>query len=186
MCRWMCTRARRADHDGARRYVLTRELGATVVLFALFLAGMIAYNVRATDTQAATAMQINVATHQEQLVASYVQGVVLVSEGFTADPAPSRDEMLSSAAVLLNGGQAPNPDSAGDRTSVLVGGEQPTGTTVRLPRVSDWKLRRKLAQEATLMGKLVAQGSRVIAEGRGAPSYQGDVLTLRIDGDQAL
>src|SRR5579862_7832157 len=144
MCRWMCTRARRADHDGARRYVLTRELGATVVLFALLLAGMIAYNVRATDTQAATAMQINVATHQEQLVDTYVQDVVLTSEGFRADPGPTRDQMLSTAGVLLNGGQAPNPNSAGDLTAVLVGSEQPMGTSVQLPRVSDWKLRRKL------------------------------------------
>ena len=48
----------------------------------------------AAGTQAATAMQINVATHQEQLVDTYVQDVVLASEGFTADPSPARDEML--------------------------------------------------------------------------------------------
>jgi two-component system, sensor histidine kinase and response regulator len=175
---------RRVDRDGPGRVVLTRQLVATVALFLLFLAGMITYNVRTTDTQAATAMQINVATHQEQLVDRYVQGVVLASEGFTADPGPARDEMASSAAVLLNGGDAPNPDSAGDKTAVLVGNEQPTGTTVRLPRVGDWKLRRKLQQEASLMTTLVAQGNRVLAEGSGSPSYAGDVLTLRVDGDQ--
>src|SRR5579864_8708398 len=173
-------------HDGSWRNVLTRQLAATVLLFALFLAGMIAYNVRATNTQAATAMQINVATHQEQLVDSYVQDVVLTSEGFTADPGPARDQMLSTAAVLLNGGQAPNPNSAGDLTAVLAGNEQPRGTVVRLPRVGDWKLRRKLAQEASLMANLVAQGNRVLAEGRTSPAYAVDLLALRVDGDQAL
>jgi PAS domain S-box-containing protein len=166
--------------------VLTRQLVATVILFALFLAAMIAYNARATDGQAATAMQINVATHQEQLVDAYVQSVVLRSAGFVADPGVARDEMLSTAAALLNGGQAPNPDSAGDRTAVLVGGEQPTGTTVQLPRVSDWKLRRKLGQEAALMAKLLTQGNRVLAEGSESPSYPADLLALRVDGDQTL
>ncbi|HVN50424.1 MAG TPA: ATP-binding protein, partial [Acidimicrobiales bacterium] len=165
---------------------MTRELVATVVLFALFLAGMIAYNARATDGQAATALQINVATHQEQLVDAYVQSVVLASEGMAADPGLARAEMLSTAEALLNGGEAPNPDSAGDRTAVLVGSQQPTGTTVRLPRVSDWKLRRKLGQEATLMAKLVAQGNRVVGEGNLSPSYPADLLALRVDGDQTL
>src|SRR5579864_8454580 len=135
----MSTDAARAHDRDARRLVLTRELVATVVLFAVLLAAMIAYNVRATNTQAAKAMQINVATHQEQLVDTYVQDVVLASQGFTADPGPARDQMVATAGALLNGGQVPNPNSAGDRTSVLTGDEQPTGTTESLPRVGDWR-----------------------------------------------
>ncbi len=169
----------------ARHLVMTRELVATMVLFAVLLAAMIAYNVRATNTQAAKAMQINVATHQEQLVNNYVQAVVLASNGVVADPGPTRDQMVATAGALLNGGSVPNPDSAGDRTSVLTGNAQPIGTTVSLPRVGDWKLRRKLQQESALMAKLVVQGGRVLAEGSGSATYAADLLTLRIDGDQA-
>jgi two-component system sensor histidine kinase/response regulator len=60
------------------------------------------------------------------------------------------------------------------------------GTSVQLPRVSDWKLRRKLGQEASLMATLVAQGNRVLADGRTSATYGADVLALRVDGDQAL
>lgn len=98
-----------ATGGDTRRLVLTRELVGTVVLFLVLLASMIAYNVRTTDDQAAKAMQINVATRQEDLVDNYVQDVVLASQGFAADPGPSRDEMETSAAALLNGGDAPTP-----------------------------------------------------------------------------
>jgi PAS domain S-box-containing protein len=182
----MSTETPKRNDSGDRRIVLTRELAATVVMFAVLLAAMITYNVRTTDSQAATAMQINIATHQEQLIDNYVQDVVLVSQGVAADPGPSRDQMTATAAVLLNGGEAPNPDSAGDVTSVLTGNQQPIGVNVRLPRVKDWKLRRKLQQESNLMANLVTQGNRVVAEGPTAPTYSADVLTLRVDGDQAV
>jgi two-component system, sensor histidine kinase and response regulator len=172
--------------SGDRRIVLTRELAATVVMFAVLLAAMITYNVRTTDSQAATAMQINVATHQEQLIENYVQDVILSSQGVTADPGPARDQMTATATVLLNGGQAPNPDSAGDMTSVLVGNQQPVGVSVRLPRVRDWKLRRKLQQESDLMAQLVTQGNLVLADAPTDPSYSADVLALRVDGDKAV
>ena len=89
-----------------RRGALT--IRATVALQNLVMIGLIlaliVLSARSTSVDRQRAMVNNVAGRQPELVTRYLQEVLLTSDGVTADPASTYDQLNASANALLDGG----------------------------------------------------------------------------------
>ena len=136
------------------RHRTNLTVGAIFALFLALVAGMVALNVRATNAERNTALLVDITGRQGALTMRYANEVLLRAQGFRADPAPTRQQLEETAAVLLDGGLAPTPREGSDEK-------------VRVPAAREWRLRKKLAQEKRLIGKLTKVGDQILAGGTG-------------------
>ncbi len=122
-----------------------RTVGAILVTFALVSALSITLSLRETGRSKHQAAVVQVAARQRTLAERYVNEVLLVRSGRTADPATTARLLEQSAKVLLDGGVAPavNGDDDG----------------MRLPATGVETARLQLLQEQRLVRDLVATGS---------------------------
>ncbi|HYY78601.1 MAG TPA: EAL domain-containing protein [Actinomycetes bacterium] len=144
---------------------LDRRLGWVIPVFVVLVTVMVGYNARATANQRGSALVVNIAARQRALVERYTKDVLLVVDGFQADPAQSGAVLHQTADALLDGGTVTAP--------------QGNDNLVRIPAARDWKVRRKLDQDRRLIEELTRTGDRLMRHRRGA-GYAAEVTRLRV------
>jgi PAS domain S-box-containing protein len=145
---------------------LGRRLGWVIPVLIALVATIVVYNARAIDQQRGSALIVNLAARQRALVERYTTDVLLVVDGFQADPEESAEDVREPVDVLLDGGSVRAPQGDGSR--------------VEIPPASDWRVRRKLEQDRRLIDELIKTGDNLMDGGREAPSYKANVTELRV------
>jgi PAS domain S-box-containing protein len=145
---------------------LGRRLGWVIPVLIALVAGIVVYNARALDQQRGSALVVNLAARQRALVERYTTDVLLVVDGFEADPEASAEDVREPVDVLLDGGSVRAPQGDGSR--------------VEIPPASDWRVRLKLEQDRRLIDELIKTGDNLMDGGREAPSYKANVTELRV------
>jgi PAS domain S-box-containing protein len=145
---------------------LDRRFGWVIPLFIVLVTAIVVYNARATAQERGSALVINIAARQRALVERYTKDVLLVVNGFQADPEGSGTALHHDADALLDGGTVIAP--------------QGNDSFVEIPAARDWKIRRKLDQNRRLIDQLTSTGDRVVKGGRTDPLYAADVNRLRV------
>ena len=145
---------------------LGRRLGWVIPVLVVLVATIVVYNARAIDQQRGSALVVNLAARQRALVERYTTDVLLVVDGFKADPEESAEDVREPVDTLLDGGDVRAP--------------QGDGTRVEIPPARDRKVRLKLEQDRRLIDALIKTGDTLIDGGREDPSYKANVTQLRI------
>jgi PAS domain S-box-containing protein len=145
---------------------LGRRLGWVIPVLIALVAGIVVYNARAISEQRGSALIVNTAARQRAFVERYTTDVLLVVDGFQADPEESAEDVREPVDVLLDGGSVRAPQGGGQR--------------VEIPPARDWRVRRKLEQDRRLIDELIRTGDRLLDGGRKDPSYEANVTKLRV------
>jgi methyl-accepting chemotaxis protein len=145
-------RPRRLDGSSIRV-----RLAALVTLFVTVLGCLVFLSQTTSNVDRTSALVDNVAGRQPMLVQRYLKETLLVSEGFTADPGETRDELVSTADALLHGGKV-----------IAVQGND---SEVVIPGATNKIVRAKFQAEQQLITKFVALCDQVTNTGRNTPEY---------------
>jgi PAS domain S-box-containing protein len=145
---------------------LGRRLGWVIPVLIVLVAAIVVYNARAIAEQRGSALVVNLAARQRALVERYTKDVLLVVDGFQADPKESGEDVREPVDVLLDGGSVRAPQGDGSR--------------VEIPPARDWRVRRKLEQDRRLIDELIQTGDRLLDGGRDDPRYAADLTRLRV------
>ncbi|HEX6674878.1 MAG TPA: PAS domain S-box protein [Actinomycetes bacterium] len=145
---------------------LGRRLGWIIPVLIVLVTAILGYNARAIGQQRGSALVVYTAARQRALVERYTKDVLVVVDGFQADPEDSAEAMRQPVDVLLDGGSVRAPQGNGSR--------------VKIPPARDWKVRRKLEQDRRLIDELIRTGDRVMHGGRANPGYAAGVTKLRV------
>jgi PAS domain S-box-containing protein len=145
---------------------LGRRLGWVIPVLIVLVAAIVGYNARAIDQQRGSALVVYTAARQRALVERYTQDVLLVVDGFQADPEGSGEDVREPVDVLLDGGSVRAPQGGGAR--------------VEIAPARDWRVRRKLEQDRRLIDELIRTGDRLMDGGRTDPQYKANVTRLRV------
>jgi PAS domain S-box-containing protein len=149
---------------------LGRRLGWVIFLLVVLVAAIVGYNARAIAQQRGSALVVNQATRQRALVERYTRDVLLVVNGFKADPKDSAEAVRQPVDVLLDGGSVRAPGGDGSR--------------VQIAPAQNWRIRRKLENDRHLIDELISTGNRLLKSGPDNPQYEADVTHLRVLGAQ--
>jgi PAS domain S-box-containing protein len=145
---------------------LGRRLGWVIPVLIALVAAIVVYNARALGEQRGSALVVNLAARQRALVERYTTDVLLVVDGFEADPEESAEDVREPVDVLLDGGSVRAPQGDGSR--------------VEIPPARDRRVRLKLEQDRRLIDALIKTGDRLLDGGRDDPSYEANVTQLRV------
>jgi PAS domain S-box-containing protein len=145
---------------------LDRRLGWVIPVFIVLVTAIVGYNARTTAQERGSALVVNIAGRQRTLVERYTKDVLLVVDGFQADPDKSGAALHQTADALLDGGSVLAP--------------QGNDLRVKIPPARDWKVRRKLDQDRRLIDELTRTGDRLLEGGRADPGYAAGVTRLRV------
>jgi PAS domain S-box-containing protein len=145
---------------------LGRRLGWVIPVLIVLVAAIIGYNARAISQQRGSALVVYTAARQRAFVERYTTDVLLVVDGFQADPKESGEDVREPVDVLLDGGSVRAPQGGGRR--------------VEIPPARDWRVRRKLEQDRRLIDELIRTGDRLLDGGRADPEYKANVTRLRV------
>jgi PAS domain S-box-containing protein len=145
---------------------LGRRFGWVIPLLIVLVAAIVGYNGRAIAQQRGSALVVYTAARQRALVERYTKDVLVVVDGFQADPKESGEAMRQPVDVLLDGGSVRAPQGDGSR--------------VEIPPARDWKVRRKLEQDRRLIDELIRTGDRLLDGGSADPQYAANVTRLRV------
>jgi PAS domain S-box-containing protein len=145
---------------------LGRRLGWVIPVLIVLVTAILGYNARAIDQQRGSALVVTIAARQRALVERYTKDVLVVVDGFQADPKESGAAVRQPVDVLLDGGSVRAPQGDGSR--------------VQIPPARNWKVRRKLEQDRRLIDELIRTGDRVMDGGRADPGYAAGVTKLRV------
>ena len=145
---------------------LGRRLGWVIPVLMILVTAIVVYNARAIAQQRGSALVVYTAARQRALVERYTADVLLVVDGFKADPEESGEDVREPVDVLLDGGSVRAPQGGGQR--------------VEIPPARDWRVRRKLEQDRRLIDELILTGDRLLDGGRADPEYKANVTRLRV------
>jgi PAS domain S-box-containing protein len=145
---------------------LGRRLGWVIPVLIVLVAAIVVYNARAIGQQRGSALVVYTAARQRAFVERYTTDVLLVVDGFQADPEESGEDVREPVDVLLDGGSVRAPQGGGQR--------------VEIPPARDWRVRRKLEQDRRLIDELIRTGDRLLESGRADPEYDANVTRLRV------
>jgi PAS domain S-box-containing protein len=145
---------------------LGRRFGWVIPLLIVLVAAIVGYNARAIAQQRGSALVVYTAARQRALVERYTKDVLVVVEGFQADPKESGEAMRQPVDVLLDGGSVRAPQGGGAR--------------VEVPPARDWRVRRKLEQDRRLIDELIRTGDRLLDGGHDDPRYAANLTQLRV------
>ena len=146
------TRTRGLDRSSIRV-----RLAALVCFFVAVLGFLVFLSEQSSSFERTRALVDNVAGRQPTLVQRYFKEVLLVSDGFTADPASTRDQLVATAKALVDGG--------------LVIAVQGNDKEIAVPAATNPVVRAKFMQEQKIIGEFVALCDQVAAAKPGTAEY---------------
>ena len=149
----------------------SKTFGWIIALFLVLITAIVGFNARAIARERASALVINVAARQRALAERYIKDVLLKVDGLQADPQEDATQLLETAIALLHGGEVQAVQGA-DATITID------------PVQGDWKITAKLQQERSLISKLLEAGNAFLASDRGSPTFDQQLMQLRIIGAQ--
>jgi diguanylate cyclase (GGDEF)-like protein/PAS domain S-box-containing protein len=130
---------------------------AILVTICLVSALTVIISTRTTSGAQNQASVVEIAGRQRTLAERYLNDVMLKRDGAQADPAYTASLLRDSAAVLLDGGEAPGVNGDDDETE--------------LPAATDPEIRAQLEQETRLVDDLTNTGDAVL-DGRSVDSVE--------------
>jgi PAS domain S-box-containing protein len=145
---------------------LGRRLGWVIPVLIVLVTAIVVYNARAIAQQRGSALIVYNAARQRAFVERYTTDVLLVVDGFQADPKESAEDVRQPVDVLLDGGSVRAPQGGGAR--------------VQIPPARDRRVRLKLEQDRRLIDDLIRTGDRLLDGGRTDPEYKANVTRLRV------
>jgi diguanylate cyclase (GGDEF)-like protein/PAS domain S-box-containing protein len=122
---------------------------AIIFIFAVVSGASAALSIWSTSRSTNRAAVVEVAARQRTLAERYVEELLLVHRGNTADPGEIGSLLAQSARALLDGGTAPSVEGDDDETTI--------------PREADPVIRAQLRQEERLVNDLTASGRAYLA-----------------------
>src|SRR4029450_7526866 len=127
--------------------LLARRLGWVIPVLIVLVSAIVVYNARAIGQQRGSALVVYTAARQRALVERYTKDVLVVVDGFQADPKESGEAMREPVDVLLDGGSVRAPQGGGVR--------------VEIAPARDWRVRRKLEEDRRLGDVVIRRGEGV-------------------------
>jgi diguanylate cyclase (GGDEF)-like protein/PAS domain S-box-containing protein len=126
-----------------------RTIIAILVTIALVSTVGVALSIKATSRSKNRAVVVEIAARQRTLAERYVKEVLLVRDGYQADPAGTGKLLASSAGVLLDGGEVEAVPGDDDE--------------VEVPGSNDPEVRAQLEQQQRLVRDLTGVGAAYLA-----------------------
>ncbi|MGH8890179.1 MAG: methyl-accepting chemotaxis protein [Acidothermaceae bacterium] len=139
------------------RYSIKTRLAALVCFFVAILGGLVILSQSSSSTNRTNALIDNVMGRQPMLVERYMKEVILVSNGYTADPNETRDQLESTAKALLDGGKV-----------IAVQGND---AEVTIPAAHNRILRAKLQEEQKVIEQFVTLCEQIQSSKPTDPGY---------------
>jgi diguanylate cyclase (GGDEF)-like protein/PAS domain S-box-containing protein len=137
--------------------------------YLLVVGVIIAYTASAIARERGSALVVNVASRQRALAERYVKDVLLLVNGFQADPADDAEQLRKNASALLHGGDV-----------VAVHGVDEE--VVIRPASDDPHVIGKLRQEARLVARLINAGNDLLSIEPSRPEFDERLRELRLVG----
>ena len=97
---------------------LGRRLGWVIPVLIVLVAAIVGYNARAIAQQRGSALVVYTAARQRAFVERYTTDVLLVVDGFQADPKESGAAMRQPVDVLLDGDSVRAPQDDGSKIEI--------------------------------------------------------------------
>ncbi len=134
---------------------LRRKFSLVAAMFTLVLAGLIAFNVVAIESQKASTEITDLAGRQRMLSERFVKELVLANSNLPADPAATMEQLRQSVTAMTVGGTVALGDDGGRRIEVAAA---PT-EEIAAKLADEQNLIRTLDAEAQKYGALAANDS---------------------------
>ena len=160
------SRKRGSALPGDRR--TDRRVLAILAVYLVVVTAIVAYTSTSIAEEQGSALVVNIAARQRALADRYVSDILLVTNGFAADPSDAAEDLRENAALLLGGG-----------TGVSVHGAD---LEIDVDPASDPRVIAKLQQDQRLIEKLIGIGEDLLALEPGDPRFDDMVLDLRVAG----
>ena len=146
-----------------------RRVSAILLVYLLVVATIVAYTSTSIAHERGSALVVNIASRQRALAERYVKDVMLVANGFPADPTEDADQLRANAEALLRGGEVVAVRGVDSEIHIA-------------PASDDTRTIAKLMQELRLIDDLLAEGESVMSIDRGDPGFVSAVRNLRVAG----
>ncbi|MDQ1485477.1 MAG: hypothetical protein QOJ62_1170, partial [Actinomycetota bacterium] len=151
------TRLMGARTRGLDRSSIRVRLAALVCLFVAVLGALVFFSEKSSSSERTRALVDNIAGRQPTLVQRYFKEVLLVDNGFTADPDSTRDQLVTTAKALVDGGNV-----------IAVQGND---TEISIPAATNPIVRAKFMQEQKMIGEFITLCDQVAAAKPGTTEY---------------
>ena len=162
----MVERKRGSALPGDRR--TDRGVRAILAVYLVVVTAIVAYTSTSIADEQGSALVVNIAARQRALADRYVSDVLLVKDGFAADPSDAAEDLRENAALLLDGG-----------TGVSVHGAD---LEIDVDPASDPRVIAKLQQDQRLIEDLLGIGDDLLALEPGDRRTDDMVSELRVAG----
>ena len=159
-------RKRGSTLPGDRR--TDRRVRGILTVYLVVVTAIVAYTSTSIAEEQGSALVVNIAARQRALADRYVSDILLVTNGFAADPSDAAEDLRENAALLLGGG-----------TGVSVHGAD---LEIDVDPASDPRVIAKLQQDQRLIERLIGIGEDLLALEPGDPRFDDMVLDLRVAG----
>src|SRR5688500_14309416 len=145
-----------------------RSVLAILAVYLVVVTAIVTYTSTSIAEEQGSALVVNIAARQRALADRYVSDILLVTNGFAADPSDAAGDLRENAALLLGGG-----------TGVSVHGAD---LEIDVDPPSDPRVIAKLQQDQRLIEKLIGIGEDLLAREPDDPRFDDMVLGLRVAG----
>ncbi len=145
-----------------------RRVRAILAGYLVVVTAIVAYTSISIAEEQGSALVVNIAARQRALADRYVSDILLVTNGFAADPSDAAEDLRENAALLLGGG-----------TGISVHGAD---LEIDVDPASDPRVIAKLQQDQRLIEKLIGIGEDLLTLEPGDPQFDDMVLDLRVAG----
>jgi diguanylate cyclase (GGDEF)-like protein/PAS domain S-box-containing protein len=145
-----------------------RRVRTILAAYLVVVTAIVAYTSTSIAEEQGSALVVNIAARQRALAERYVNDVLLVSNGFAADPSEAAEQLRENAELLIGGGTGISVHGADAEIDVDPAGD---------PRVV-----AKLEQDQRLIEELIGIGEDVLAREPGDPRFDDMVRDLRVAG----
>lgn len=140
-----------------------------IAVYLVVVGGIIAYTTNAIGDERDSALIVNIASRQRALAERYVKDVVLVVEGYQADPADDAAQLRANADALLFGGEVIAVRGADEEIVIPPASDHPVVVA-------------KLETEKELIEELIDIGDTLLLMYPSGPTFENEILELRIAG----
>jgi diguanylate cyclase (GGDEF)-like protein/PAS domain S-box-containing protein len=139
-----------------------------IAVYLAVVAGITWYTAQAVGDERDSALIVNIASRQRALAERYVKDVILVVEGYQADPADDAAQLRANAEALLHGGEVVTVRGADEE--------------ITIEAIADPTVVAKLELEQEVIGELIDIGDTLMLMDPSSPKFEDHILDLRVGG----
>jgi diguanylate cyclase (GGDEF)-like protein/PAS domain S-box-containing protein len=139
-----------------------------IAAYLAVVAGITWYTAHAVGDERDSALIVNIASRQRALAERYVKDVMLVVEGYQADPADDAAQLRANAEALLRGGEVVTVRGADEE--------------ITIEAIDDPTVVAKLELEQEVIEELIDIGDTLMLMDPSSPKFEDQILDLRVGG----